>query len=121
MDSCACPSPGDRHMCVIGASPARAAPATYRAAACIVQPGLQNQHSLRPLLSFLLVCQGSIYGQGPGTRKGCHYISTCHIKIDGLLRCRVMKKKALPVSYLLIMPQKLLAGNVPISFISLYN
>src|SRR5260370_1550588 len=53
MDFCACPSPGDRHMCVISASPAQAAPATYHAAACIVQPGLQNQHSLRPLLSFL--------------------------------------------------------------------
>jgi len=32
--------------------------------------------------SPIVVCQGSIDGREPGTRKGCHYISMHHIKLD---------------------------------------
>src|SRR6266849_407757 len=33
-------------------------------------------------MSLIVVCQASIDGREPGTRKGCHYISLHQIKVD---------------------------------------
>ena len=48
-------------------------------------PPRADKSALGAINRPLLVCQGIIDGREPGTRKGCHYISIYHIKIDRAL------------------------------------